>query len=298
LQIAEQWRDTPQVKATLELSTKAAVVHGDTSTGTWAPALAQYGISAEAIALLRGMSILGTLEGKMQRVPLHVKVAVETGTGISGGWVPISGGAVPVQKTAFATSVEEHYLYGVIVPVTEELVALSNPDATSTITRTVLGGLAAAIDNQFLLPTVAVSAGLNPAAVTNGSTEITTTGTTSAQISADLAGMLAAVTAPGPLVWIMKPKTMYRIALTLGSQAAGLPNTLFGIPVIASTNSPAQVTLLDPTAILFSDSGRFDLDVSREALVQLDTAPTAVPTGSTTYENFYQKNLVGVKALR
>ena len=54
----------------------------------------------------------------------------------------------------------------------------------------------------------------------------------------------------------MKPKTMYRIALVLGSQAAGLPATLFGIPVIASNSSPAQITLLDPSAILYSDSGR------------------------------------------
>jgi hypothetical protein len=71
---------------------------------------------------------------------------------------------------------------------------------------------------------VAVSAGVNPASLLNGSTEVTTTGTTAAQIAADLAGLLAAVTTPGPLVWIMQPKTMYRIALVLGSQAAGLPN--------------------------------------------------------------------------
>ena len=110
--------------------------------------------------------------------------------------------------------------------------------------------------------------------------------------------MLAAVTTTGPLVWIMKPKTMYRIALVLGSQAAGLPNTLFGIPVIASTNSPAQITLLDPGAILFSDTGQFDLDVSTQALVQLNTAPTDPPTAATVYQNSYQRNLVMVRALR
>ena len=78
------------------------------------------------------------------------------------------------------------FKYGVIVPLSEELVALSTPDAEATVRRTVLGGLAAALDNQFLLPTVAVSAGVNPGSVTNGSTEITTTGTTAAQIAADL----------------------------------------------------------------------------------------------------------------
>jgi HK97 family phage major capsid protein len=184
------------------------------------------------------------------------------------------------------------------VPLSEELVSTSSPEAESTIKRLVLGGLAAGLDTQLLLPTVALSAGVNPASILNGATERVTTGSTAATIAADLASMLGSVTSPGPLTWVMRPKTMYYIALTLGSQAAGLPNTLFGVPVLASINSPAQIALIDPQAMLFSDSGRFDLDVSREALVQLDTAPTAVPTAVTVYENFYQKNIVGVKALR
>ena len=98
----------------------------------------------------------------MQSVPLHVRIARETGTGITGGWVA-AGGPIPVQATAFATIVEEHFKYGVIVPLAEELVKVSTPEAEATVRRTVLGGLAAAIDNQLLLPTVAVSAGVNPA---------------------------------------------------------------------------------------------------------------------------------------
>jgi HK97 family phage major capsid protein len=243
------------------------------------------------------MSILGALEGRMQKVPLRVKIAMETGAGFTGGWVG-GGAAVPVQLTAFATSIQEHYKYGTITALSRELMEVSTPEAEATIRRAVLGGLAASIDNQFLLPTVAVSAGVNPASITNGSTEITTTGTTAAQIAADLAGLLAAVTSPGPLVWIMKPKTMYRIALVLGSQAAGLPNFLFGIPVIASTSSPAQITLLDPTALLFSDTGQFDLDVSEQALLQLDSAPAEPTAASTVLHSLYQRNLVAIKALR
>jgi HK97 family phage major capsid protein len=297
LQIADQWLDTPQVKATLELRTKAAVASGSTTDATWAGPLAPYGIAAEAITIMRGMSILGALESKMQNVPLHTWIATETGAGITGGWVA-AGAAIPVQKTAFATIVEEHFKYGVIVPLSEELVRLSTPSAEATVRRTVLGGLAAAIDNQFLLPTVAVSAGVNPASVTNGSTEVTTTGTTAAQMSADLAALIAAVTTPGPLVWVMKPKTMYRIALTLGSQAAGLPATLFGIPVIASINSPAQIALLDPSAMLYSDTGQFDIDVSEQALLQLDDAPANPTVAGTVMASLYQRNLVAIRALR
>jgi hypothetical protein len=301
LQIAEKWLDTPQVKASLELQTKAAVPAGSTTDSTWAGPLSPFGVAAEAITISRSKpSIVGQLQPQMQNVPLHTRLARETGAGVTGGWVA-AGGAIPVQATAFATVIEEHFKYGVIVPLAEELVRVSSPSAEATVRRQVLGpdgGLAAAIDNQFLLPTVAVSAGVNPASITFGSTEITTTGTTAAQIAADLAGMLAAVTTPGPLVWIMKPKTMYRIALVLGSQAAGLPATLFAIPVIASNNSPAQITLLDPSAIIFSDSGEFHLDVSTQATVVLDTAPTDPPTAATVYQSSYQRNLVMVKAMR
>ena len=297
MRIAETWRDTPQVKASLELRTKASVPAGSTTDATWAGPLSIHGVAQEAITIMRGLSILGALEGKMQRIPLRTKVPMETGAGITGGWVA-EGAAVQYSKPHSATSIQEHYKYGVIVPLSEELLQVSNPAAEAVIRRTVLGGLAAAIDNQFLLPTVAASAGVNPASVTNGSTEITSTGTTAAQIAADLAAMLAAITTPGPLVWIMKPKTLYRISLTLGSQAAGLPNTLFGIPVIASSNSPAQITLLDPSAILYSDSGQFDLDVSDQASLELNDTPAEPTASSTILQTLFGRNLVAIKALR
>ena len=108
----------------------------------------------------------------------------------------------------------------------------------------------------------------------------------------------AAVTTPGPLVWVMPPKTMYRVALTLGSQAADLPATLFGVPVIASTTSPAQVTLLDPAGVIYSDSGQFEIEVSEQASVQLDDAPDNPTTASTVLQTAFGRNLVYVRALR
>jgi hypothetical protein len=81
----------------------------------------------------------------------------------------------------------------------------------------------------------------------------------------------------------------------VGSQAAGLPATLFGIPVIASTHSPAQITLLDPGAMLYSDSGQFDLDISEQASFQAPAEPT---TASTVFQTTFGQNLVAIKALR
>ena len=93
LQIAERWRDTPQVMASLKRR-KRPWPAGSTTDATWAGPLAPYGIAAEALTIMRGMSILGALEGKMQRVPSHVRIARETGAGITGGWVA-AGAPIP-----------------------------------------------------------------------------------------------------------------------------------------------------------------------------------------------------------
>ena len=71
--VAERWKDTPQVAATLSLHTKAAVPAGSTTDATWAGPLAVHGISQEALTLMRGMSILGALDSRMQKVHLEGK---------------------------------------------------------------------------------------------------------------------------------------------------------------------------------------------------------------------------------
>ena len=295
---AQAWRDTPHVAETLQLHGKSAVPAGSTLDATWAGPLSVHGLAQEAVTIMRGMSILGALESKMQTVPLRVKIAIETGTDITGGWVG-AGAPIPVQKTAFATSIQEHYKYGVIVPLSEELVKLSTPAAITTINRTVLGGLAKSIDVQFLDPTVAAVANVNPASITNGATAITSTGSTTAQITADLRSIGAAVTTTGGRrTWIMRESTLGQVTLALGSNAPDLPRTLAGYPVIVSDNSPQQITLVDAATILFSDSGQVDLDVSKEASFQFDTAPDDPTTASTVFQTLFGRDLIAIRALR
>jgi HK97 family phage major capsid protein len=269
LMIAEQWRNTPTVKATLDEQTKAAVAPGTTSDATWAGPLAVHGIAGEALQLLRGSSILGALESRFRRVPFRTSVARETGTGTGGAWVG-EGAVTPVAATAFDLVSQEAYKASVIVPLSNELLQLGSPAAERTVRETVTAGVGAFLDAQFLTSTVTLVANTRPAAITNGATEVTSTGTTAAQMNADLAGLLAAVTTPGPLAWIMRPTTAYRIAATIGGTAAvNVPQTLFGIPLVLSANSPAQVTLLDPSQILYSDNGGIEIESSEQAALQV-----------------------------
>lgn len=299
VEISRQWRDTPHVTAALEgLHTKAAVGAGTTTDVAWAGSLAGYGIASEALTLLRGASIVGALEPKMRRVPFRVKVPRETGTGTGGAWIG-QGLSTPVAKTAFDNVQQEVYKCGVITVLSKELLVASDPDAERTIRETVVNGLAAFVDQQFLLPTVALAADLRPAAITNGATEVTSTGTSAAQINADLGALLAAVTTPGLRTWIMRPGTAYRIAATIGGTAAiDVPRTLFGIPLILSANSPAQITLVDPAQILYSDNGEIELSPSAYAALQMDSAPVDPPVAATVVTSLWPMNLWGLKALR
>ena len=121
----------------------------------------------------------------MRRVPLRVYVARETGTGITGGWVAPATRSPCRKRRSIRCS--RAFQIRRDHPALARTVEAVRSRAEATIRHTVLGGLAASLDNQFLLATVAAVANTNPAAMTNGSTEITSTGRTAAQIAADLA---------------------------------------------------------------------------------------------------------------
>ena len=299
LDTAARLKDTPTVHATFELLYKAAIAPMTTTDSTAAGPLAVYGVAGEAITLERGRSIVGTLTPKFRQVPFRTKVAREIGTGAGGAWVG-EGLGTPAAKADFDTLSQEAYQAQKLVVMSEELLQIGNPDAERTVRETVTAGIAAYIDGQFLTNTVTLSAGLRPAAITNGATAITSTGSTAAQINADLAGMLAAITTAGNgLTWIMRPMTAYRIAATIGGTAAvDIPRTLFGIPLVLSLNSPAQITLVDASCILYSDTGVVDITTTQEALIQMDDTPTNPPIAATTFESLWPRNLWAIKVTR
>src|SRR5262245_30290953 len=292
------WRDTPQVLAALEVwQTKAAVPAGSSRDATWGGPLAPLGLATEALTILRSLSIFETLAPRLIRVPLHCSIPHETGVGAVPVWIA-EGAPVRFQKSAFETVLHDLFKIGVGELLTKELMNFSTPGAEETITRTILTKLAKEIDNQLLSPSVAAVAGTNPASITNGATAITSTGTTAAQITADLNAMVAAIATPGGgLTWIMRKKTMATIAGALGAMS-GLPQTLYALPVIVSDNGPQQVTLVDGQGVIYSDAGQFDVDVSDEVTLQVDDVPAAPPVAASVMQSTWRMNEVAVKALR
>lgn len=313
-EIAKGWKDqTPEVETVL----RSAVAAGTTTDSAWAAPLVQYQVMAnEFIELLRPETIIGKING-LRRVPFNVKMPSQT-SGSTVGWVG-EGKPKPVSKLAFDTTTLGFAKAAGIVVLTDELVRFSNPSAEAIVRQDLVAQMAQFLDHDFVDPAKAASANVSPASITNGLTAVTASGTTADHVRADVQTVfkkfLAANLSPAGSYWIMRPTT----ALTIGlmQNSLGQPEfpgigmnggTFFGLPVIVSENIPAnpgsgspptgtgdRIILAKASEILLADDGGVTLDVSREASLQMDSAPS---DGAQELVSLWQNNLIALRAER
>jgi HK97 family phage major capsid protein/HK97 family phage prohead protease len=309
LQFAKQWKDsTPEVEQMVEhmWRTKAAVAVGTTTDATWAGPLVVTQPLNEFLELLRPRTLLGRIPG-LRQVPFNVSVPSQT-TGGTYGWVG-QNKPKPVTKADYATVTVPFAKAAGIIVLSEELVTLSTPSAEALVREEMIAGMGAFLDVQFNDPAVAVAANVSPASITNGAATAAASGVTAAAAKLDLAGRVAVFTAANiPLegsVWLMSDSNAF--GLSMSFNALGQPlfpgmsaqgGTLFGMPVIVSNNVSTRVILMHAPSILFADEGGVRIDVSREASVQMDSAPTDTVDATTVYLSLWQRNLIGLKAER
>jgi HK97 family phage major capsid protein/HK97 family phage prohead protease len=304
LEYARRWHDsTPEV----ELVLKAAVAAGTTTDATWAGPLAPITpLSNEFLALLRPETILGKID-TFFKIPFNVSVASQTGGGTY-QWVG-QGAPKPVGKLAFATITLGITKCAGIIVITEELARNSSPDAESVIRKDMIAGIAAFLDLEFIDPSKAPVAGVAPGSVTNGVTPITSAGPTPANARTDIQAMANAMTA-------LNISTAGAVLVLSETNAAALTNalnplgqqlfpgmgqqggTIMGYKAITSQAAGTTVSLMKPEQIMFADDGGVTIDISREASVQMDSAPMGTPDATVVLTNFWQNNLVGLRAER
>ncbi len=319
------WRDTtPQLAEFFKaagnfgsienfmMQQRAAVTPGGTGGSAWGNVLiyAQT-MASEFIELLRPATIIGQLPS-LRRVPFNIRMTRQTGGITSAGWVG-EGMSKPVGSLALDAVMLPWAKVAVIVALTEELARFSDPSAEGVVNQEMKAAIAQFLDAQFIDPAVTPVAGVRPGSITNGVTPIPSSGSTVANITADLGTMLSTMAAAGiPMnapAWIMNPRTAIYLGLvrgatdTLAFPTVGANKTLLGYPVVTSTVSPlgvgpgflGQIILIDQPEIFLADEGGITLDVSREASIQMDTTPA---TPATPLTSLWQQNLVGIKAER
>lgn len=297
---ARRWDDTtPEVSAYL----RAAVAAGNTTDATWAGPLVNQNISSDFIALLRPATILGKIPN-LRNVPFNTKVPSQTAGGTY-GWVG-EAKPKPVTKLAFSSvSLGIAKAAGIIV-LTEELVRLSNPSAEQLCRDDMIAGIAQFLDAQFIDPAVAAVAGVNPASITNGApTQAATTNPL-----ADLLVLIDHFTTNnipvGGVTIIMSPSNALAWSFyTAGSSGERLFPSLTmdggsvqGINVVTSQAAGSNVIALQPNLILYADDGGVSIDASREASLQMDSAPMSPADATTVFVSLWQNNYVGLRAER
>lgn len=308
---AKGWQgSTPEVERVL----RAAVAAGTTTDATWAAPLVDYRLMAEEfIGLLRPATIVGQMAG-IRNVPFNVRIPRMT-SGASVGWVG-EGAAKPVGKQAFETvTMPESKIAGIVV-ITMELARFSSPSAEALVRDDMIEAITGFTDRQYINPAVAAVSGTNPASITYGAGTAASTGSTLAEIEADLlAARLYLVNANVSLAgayWVMNPATkMFLEELRTAQDVLAFPSlgekgTLKGIPVITSTSvgtfdtdgagagaAANYIALVSAPNVLLADDGQVMLDSSSEASLSMTD-----DGAGTTMTSLWQKNMIGIRAER
>jgi HK97 family phage major capsid protein len=321
--LAEQFKDTPEVGSVIkalsylgatsgdDIAMKSAIAAGTTSDTTWAGPLVQYqDMQGEFIELLRPMTILGRLNN-LRRVPFNVRLPRQT-SGASSQFVG-EGAPAPVNKPGFDNVTLPWAKASTIVVITAELARMSNPAAESLVRQDMLDGCAQYLDKRLVDPAYAGVANVSPASLTNGVSAQQASGATLAAIDADVRAVMTTFAnaehnlATG--VWIMSAATAIRLSMMRTNQDfKAFPDLslkggeFYGLPVIVSNNntgsgSPGDqfLILVDQAEVLLADDGQMLIDVSTEASVQMNDAPSA---GAQSLVSLWQNGLLGVKVDR
>jgi len=240
---------------------------------------------------------LRALLGRFVRVPPRVKIPLENAAGGNAAWLGqgLPGGILKSTSALgtldvfkmVAPSVLSRELFRFGVQQENFFMRLLRADVSRFFAS-------ALFDSSKALTTA------NPASLTNGAHGPASTGSTAAQIVADLNTLISWInTAMVDPAWVMRPKTFHRIAATLGG--VGLPvskDNLLGIPVTTLSGMPQEIVLLDCASVFNASDEQANLSVSTEASVEMSDSPSSSGISGTgaSLVSFWQAGMVGVSA--
>lgn len=297
------------------LTQKTAVAAATSGSGTWAGNLVsdEGAVFADFVEFLRPQTILGRFgQGgipSLRNVPFRTPLVGQTSGG-AGYWVG-EGQAKPLTKFDFSRTTLDPLKVANIAVATKEVIRDSSPSADILIRDGLAGALRERLDTDFIDPSKSASSGVSPASVLNGVSAIPSVGGADADavrqdLQALFGAFIAADNAPTTGVFVMTATTALALSLItnpLGQrefEGISMSGGMFsGIPVIVSEYVPSGVVaLINASDIYLADEGGIEIDMSREASLQMDDAPDNPATDSTVMVSLWQRNMVGFLAER
>ena len=272
---------------------KSAIEVGSTSDSTWASALAPMrSVSDGFLQSLAPFSALDRIisDGAFKVVPLHSRIAVTT-VGATGGTF-----AEREIKTPTKVQLENAELKlrkcAAFVAVTDELLRHGGAPALALLSGELRKAVAIESDRLFLAAI----------AEQTGAYSTASTGTSAAQITADIAEAMEHLTYGADARLYLIAPVMYCKAIAMARGAAGaaafpdttmLGGSISGMQIVPS-DAADSVVILDASQMAV-DGGIVVVDASENALLQLDTETTDAPA---TVYSLWQNNMKALKAER
>lgn len=289
---------------------KAAVAGGGSGSGEWGAELvaADARYTGDFIEFLKSKTVFDQLG--LREIPANVQIKGQDGIA-TGYWVGQSK-AIPASAQDFSSVNLTPLKVAAISVISNELLRDSSPAAEQLVRDALIEASAQRVDSTFF-STTAASAGVSPAGILNGVTAEASAGVTAAALRADIkalyATFIAAKNASGLKV-VMNPALAKAIQLmvnTLGlAEFPGINQdggTLLGDAVITGDNvNAAHLILLKPSDIYRIGDMGIQVSISREAMVEMDTAPTGASdtpdAASASMVSMFQTESTAIKVVR
>lgn len=295
-QSARLAEEDPKTSSRVARVLKAAVTYGSLDDPAWAGSLSDMReVSDGFIESLRNLSAFDRLlDSGMRRIPLDSRTTIVTASA-NGSIVP-EGQITPVTSMAIGGAGLAPKKAVALVAVSDELLRVSE-GGQDLLSSELRQAVAVATDQSFL------------AGIAAGATEIASSGDTPAAVLQDLRALFAAVQpkASSRLFFVTDSLTAANLATKAnadGSQAfpdmTAQGGLLAGTPLLVADGLPTDaegstLMLIEATAVA-GDTDIVTIDVSQNAVMQLNTAP--VSTAAAVNVSLWQSNLVGLRATR
>ena len=269
---------------------KASGVTGVSDAGS------QIMIDTAMFRTIRERAVLFRMTGT-RRVSFRTRSLLASGA--TANWLG-EGAPMPFSKVTFDPSGLPAYKLGAGAVATKEALQLG-----AEVERTLFDELVRAItdelDATFLNPANAGTGDVVPAAITNGVTPVTATGSTGDEIRADLTTLINGF--GGNLrsaYWVMHPTVAAaRLGLQDFIDDLGIRGgELMGAPVLTSETAPkTSIALIDPTGIQVAHDDDILLTASEAGTVEIGDTPAQDAMDGTGAQmlSLFQNNLVGFK---
>ncbi len=277
---------------------KAATTVATTTTVGWAAELVEDDL-AGFINELESVSIYGALANAGVAIPFgnanSITMPSRSGNGnVSGSFVGETN-SIPVKQDEYAAITFNRYKAAVISTFSQELSRVSTPQIEGLLRDAIRIDTGVMLDSVLCNPANAAIAGIRPASPWNGASTQASAGSDQASILTDIRFLLDTLSAANagrsPRI-VLNPARLSGLSMLTNANGSFVfrdeiaQGRLMGVPLIVSTNCPADHVFIIDCADFGTAFGTPEFNVSDQAtLVMADddgVAPTMADTNAIT----------------